>query len=81
MTAQVLFFNVFSEEDPHLNAVEFDISISLWINYCETDSLQDKVSLKQKPVVATSILTQFGAFCITVLFLLKRKKEEIVRQY
>ena len=23
MTAQVLFFNVFSEKDPHLNAIEF----------------------------------------------------------
>ena len=26
MTAQVLFFNVFSEKDPHLNAVELMIS-------------------------------------------------------
>ena len=23
MTAQVLFFNVFSEKDPHLNAIEY----------------------------------------------------------
>ena len=29
MTAQVLFFNVFSEKDPHLNATEFPVNIYL----------------------------------------------------
>ena len=27
MTAQVLFFNDFPEKDPHLNAVEFRVSV------------------------------------------------------
>ena len=29
MTAQVLFFNVFSEKDPHLNAVEIGQSFKI----------------------------------------------------
>ena len=29
MTAQVLFFNDFSEEDPHLNAVEYVVAFNL----------------------------------------------------
>ena len=35
MTAQVLFFDVFSEEDPHLNSVEFDLKVNVILNGLE----------------------------------------------
>ena len=38
MTAQVLFFNVFSEKDPHLNAVE--VAFQAWLNF-STDILTE----------------------------------------
>ena len=46
MTAQVLFFDVFSEKDPHLNAIEFFITLY-------------KAFLKNKKISGTSLPASF----------------------
>ena len=54
MKRQVLFFDVFLEKDPHLNAVEYKISVTLKYMLLKSIFIVEKKESLQKIAVATT---------------------------
>ena len=54
MKRQVLFFDVFLEKDPHLNAVEYKISVILKYMLLKIIFIVEKKESLQKIAVATT---------------------------
>ena len=60
MTAQVLYFNVFSKKDPHLNAIEYSFSCSFYFLF---------VYFRYIPVAISSIHRFFFSFSPVIFWI------------
>ena len=58
MTAQVLFFNDFSEKDPHLNAVEKSPQKGLFLFHKAWSMTNDCVSITKTVMIGGKLMTE-----------------------